>query len=116
MYNRAESGYLLCHEDERSFSIQLFGACLAWKRDLFEEKLVNRRVPLENLFEEYDGGFDYDNGIKFLMKVFAARNQKQDRFVYTHVTCATDSNTMMKVFLSVQDIVLNNVMIDGGFL
>ena len=85
------------------------------KRDLFEEKIA--RVPLTVGFDDYEGpANDYDAGCEFLREKFESMNRQQDKEIYTHVTCATDTNNISHVFNAVKDIILKKSLRDGGLI
>jgi guanine nucleotide-binding protein subunit alpha len=82
------------------------------KRDMFMEKI--RKIPLNKWFPDYDGpAHDYDAGCEFFRQKFEVRNHCQDKEVYTHVTCATDSNNIAHVFESVKDILIKQSLRDA---
>lgn len=66
------------------------------KRDLFEEKI--KRVDLSVTFPEYKGGKNYDSAVAFIKDKFCAENQNPKKHIYTHVTCATDTDNISVVF------------------
>merc|ERR1712071_647539 len=76
------------------------------KRDLFADKI--KKVPLRNCFPEYQGGDDYDSGCHFLKQEFETRNRNPEKQVYSHVTCATDTENVGAVFNAVKDIIIRN--------
>jgi GTPase SAR1 family protein len=82
------------------------------KRDLFADKI--KKVPLNNLFPEYEGGNDYDAGVDFLKAKFLAQNRTEHVRVFTHVTCATDEENVQFTFDAVKSIVLENSLSDSG--
>jgi len=84
------------------------------KRDTFAEKI--ERVPLNScpVFREYTGPNTYDAGIEIIREAFLQRAQK--KLVYTHVTCATDTNQMKVVLEAVKDIVIRAALNDVGLL
>merc|ERR1712130_28818 len=85
------------------------------KRDLFMEKI--NKVPLTICFDDYNGpANDYDAGCEFFREKFEARNRQQDKEIYTHVTCATDTNNISHVFNAVKDIILKTALRDGGLI
>eukprot|EP00475_Leptophrys_vorax_P020768 TRINITY_DN2850_c0_g1_i1.p1 TRINITY_DN2850_c0_g1~~TRINITY_DN2850_c0_g1_i1.p1 ORF type:complete len:385 (-),score=48.93 TRINITY_DN2850_c0_g1_i1:825-1940(-) len=84
------------------------------KRDLFEEKLVKRNVPLSALFPDYTGGPDFRAGCTYLAHKFQERNHNQHRDMYIHVTCATDTTNIKSVLNDLTDMVLVNSMQDLG--
>lgn len=84
------------------------------KRDLFVEKI--RTVPLTEcpLFANYTGPNTYDAGLNLIQSTFLAK--AESKLIYTHVTCATDTNAMKIVFEAVKDIVIRAALNDVGLL
>jgi GTPase SAR1 family protein len=71
------------------------------KSDLFREKITN--TDLNVCFPDYDGGCDYDSAIKYIRKKFVSLNQNASKKIFVHVTCATDTKMVQKVFEVVRD-------------
>lgn len=85
------------------------------KKDLFEEKI--REKPLTEVFPDYKGQNTYQDGVNFLRDKFVRLNRNPGRkTVYTHVTCATDTNNIQFVFESVTDIIISEHLRDTGLL
>jgi len=84
------------------------------KRDLFAEKIS--KIPLTVWDETYDGLSSYDEGCAFIEHKFLQRNHSLTKVVYTHVTCATDTENMRVVFNAVKDIVIRKSLQEGGLL
>jgi len=84
------------------------------KRDLFEDKI--KRVPLKVCFKEFTGASDYKAGTEYIKDQFVALNKKKQKLVYTHITCATDSTNVQKVFNAVKDIVIRDTLLSEGFV
>lgn len=82
------------------------------KRDLFEEKI--KRTDLRVTFEDYTGGKDYDKAIAYIKDKFLAQNENPKKHIYTHVTCATDTDNVQVVFNAVKDILLHGILSDTG--
>eukprot|EP00475_Leptophrys_vorax_P007756 TRINITY_DN14926_c0_g2_i1.p1 TRINITY_DN14926_c0_g2~~TRINITY_DN14926_c0_g2_i1.p1 ORF type:complete len:368 (+),score=78.70 TRINITY_DN14926_c0_g2_i1:340-1443(+) len=85
------------------------------KKDLFQDKLMNKKIDLNVCFPEYTGGLDYAAAVDFLKNEYRLRNQNSQKVIYTHVTCATDPENVEKVFQALADIILSNVMEQSGF-
>lgn len=84
------------------------------KCDLFKEKI--KRVDLKVCFADYDGGLDYDNGVNFVRDKFLNLNRdSSSKKIYTHITCATDTDNVRFVFNSVKDIFLHQGLSKVGF-
>jgi len=85
------------------------------KRDLFAEKI--KTVPLKVCFAEYDGANTYDEGCEFVKNQFESRNKNQNsKVIYTHVTCATDTQNITVVFNAVKDIIIRQSLGQAGLL
>ncbi|KAI6190423.1 Guanine nucleotide binding protein (G-protein) domain containing protein [Aphelenchoides bicaudatus] len=83
------------------------------KKDLFAEKI--RRVSLSMLFKHYRGGMNYCDGISFLRRQFHKLHPNLNK-LYTHETCATDTNQVEQVFDSVLDHIVQENLKDTGML
>jgi GTPase SAR1 family protein len=84
------------------------------KRDLFGEKIV--KVPLSVCFPDYDGENTYEAGSEFLKAQFESKNHNDDKIVYTHITCATDTDNIATVFNAVKDIIIRQSLNDAGLV
>jgi len=84
------------------------------KRDLFAEKIL--RVPLRVCFPEYTGADTYDEGCEYVKNQFEGRNKHQSKVIYTHVTCATDTQNITVVFNAVKDIIIRQSLGQAGLL
>jgi len=82
------------------------------KRDLFAEKIV--KVPLTVCFPDYDGENTYEAGSEFLKHQFESKNHNDDKVIYTHITCATDTDNIAAVFNAVKDIIIRQSLNDAG--
>jgi GTPase SAR1 family protein len=84
------------------------------KRDSFHEKI--KTVPLDvcPLFTDYTGPNTYEAGVQMIQDTFLAK--AENKLIYTHVTCATDTNAMKIVFEAVKDIVIRAALNDVGLL
>jgi len=58
----------------------------------------------------------YQAAIKFIQDAFISVNQYQNRVIFCHVTCATDQDTVQKVFWDVQNIVIRSNLRRGGLM
>ncbi len=88
------------------------------KRDLFETKIKVKKIKDIPQFSDYDGeDGNYDQGVKYFINKFIARNHAgSDRQIYTHVTCATDTNNVKVVFDACKDIILRENLKNSGFM
>jgi len=83
------------------------------KKDLFEEKI--KTTELTACFPEYKGENTYESSSKYLEQKFKELNRQEDKQVYTHFTCATDTENIKFVFNAAKDIILNNNLTSAGF-
>jgi guanine nucleotide-binding protein G(i) subunit alpha len=83
------------------------------KRDLFAEKI--KKVSLKDYFPEYQGENNYDDGTDYIQRLFESKNC-QEKDVYTHITCATDTNNVFAVFNSVKDIIIKKGLTQAGLM
>lgn len=84
------------------------------KRDLFAEKV--QKVDLSVCFPEYTGGKNYDNASQYIKKMFLAQNDNPKKTIYSHYTCATDTDNILVVFNAVKDIILNQTLKEAGMM
>jgi guanine nucleotide-binding protein G(i) subunit alpha len=74
------------------------------KIDIFRDKIET--VPIRDYFPDYTGGDDYENGTAYFGGRFRGVLQDQERRpVYTHLTCATDTQQIRFVMQAVRDII-----------
>ena len=88
------------------------------KMDLFAEKI--KRVPLNKCesFVTYRGEPNsFDQTTRYIRKAFTSLNKTpQKRNIFTHITCATDTDNVQKVFADVQHIVIEASLIQAGLM
>ncbi|XP_050527490.1 guanine nucleotide-binding protein G(i) subunit alpha [Daktulosphaira vitifoliae] len=83
------------------------------KKDLFEEKI--QRSPLSSCFPEYTGSNNYEEAAAYIQMKFESLNKRKDqKEIYTHFTCATDTNNIQFVFDAVTDVIIKNNLKDCG--
>jgi len=78
------------------------------KKDIFEKKIL--KVPLTLCFPDYTGANTYDEAAQYIEDQFLAQNENPKKLIYTHKTCATDTDNITVVFRAVQDIILNKIL------
>ena len=65
----------------------------------------------------FAGENTFQDGANFIRDKFVSLNRNPDKkTVYTHITCATDTNNMQIVFQSVTDIVITEHLRGAGLL
>jgi len=84
------------------------------KKDIFEEKIT--RVPLTVCFPEYTGNNTFDSATIYVRDKFLALNDNKNKSIYSHLTCATDTDNITVVFNAVRDIILNRTLSKIGVL
>jgi hypothetical protein len=82
------------------------------KKDLFADKI--KKVPLKNFFPLYTGS-TYEEATEFIQEMFEEKN-KQEKDIYTHITCATDTSNIFTVFSYVKDIIIKKGLSRAGLM
>jgi len=80
------------------------------KRDLLADKL--KTVPLSRHFPDFKGESSEQAASTYFKDMFESKCK--ERPIYTHVTCATDTQNVKFVFNAVQAIVVRAAMRDAG--
>eukprot|EP01080_Neovahlkampfia_damariscottae_P012828 gene12828-7179_t len=75
------------------------------KNDLFTEKIQSVDVSLWK--KEYEGGCDYDKGIKFIRDKFLEANVVENRKIEFFVTTSTDQNIFFPIFDQIKGSIVN---------
>ena len=88
------------------------------KKDLFEEKIPNVYIGDQEPFKDFDAPMDhkdyYGKCIRYFLRKFKRKNKSQDRRIYHHVTCATDSKNVQVVFDACKEIIFMDNMKEAG--
>eukprot|EP01095_Lingulamoeba_sp_RSL-Kostka_P016937 TRINITY_DN854_c1_g4_i1.p1 TRINITY_DN854_c1_g4~~TRINITY_DN854_c1_g4_i1.p1 ORF type:complete len:357 (+),score=128.98 TRINITY_DN854_c1_g4_i1:114-1184(+) len=84
------------------------------KSDLFKDKI--KKVDLNVCFDDYDGGLDYNKAVDYLKNKFVTLNRNQNKVIYVHVTCATNTENIRFVFGAVKDIVVRESLARSDLL
>ncbi|XP_062844587.1 guanine nucleotide-binding protein G(q) subunit alpha-like [Trichomycterus rosablanca] len=75
------------------------------KTDLFKEKI--NKSHLADYFPEYTGPKnDADRAMKFIQKMFEEINSEVGKRMYSHFTCATDTENIRLIFSAVKDTIM----------
>lgn len=75
------------------------------KKDILEEKIIYSH--LVDYFPEFDGQQkDSISAREFILKMFVDLNPDPDKVIYSHFTCATDTENIRFVFAAVKDTIL----------
>lgn len=84
------------------------------KRDLFQLKIDEVPLTVCPLFADYTGS-GYDEGVEYIRGKFLEKNANpEDKEIYVHVTCATDTGNVEAVFDGVKDIIIKGSLRDAG--
>lgn len=84
------------------------------KTDLFKQKLP--KSPLIKYFPDYQGEDDYEQATEYIMQRFISLNSSPTKQVYTHLTCATDTDQVKFVMTAVNDIILQSNLRNVGLI
>lgn len=84
------------------------------KIDIFREKI--EEVPIESFFPDYQGGPDYEAGCDYFKERFEQLNMSDTKQIYTHYTCATDTNQIRFVMAAVNDIIIQDSLRQAGLM
>ncbi|MCP9266493.1 G protein alpha subunit [Dirofilaria immitis] len=92
-------------EDDEMVRTHVNNIILEQKRS-FRRKI--RKSPLTLCFPEYTGTNTYEEAAAYIQLQFENLNKRKDgqKEIYTHFTCATDTNNIRFVFDAVTDIII----------
>ncbi|XP_057203533.1 guanine nucleotide binding protein (G protein), alpha activating activity polypeptide O, a isoform X2 [Triplophysa rosa] len=76
------------------------------KKDIFEEKI--KKSPLSICFPEYTGSDMFKEAVDYIQSHFESKNKSNDKEIYSHTTCATDTNNIQFVFDAITDVIIAN--------
>ncbi|CAM9099369.1 unnamed protein product [Phaeothamnion confervicola] len=86
------------------------------KKDLFAEKVKIKSIGAVPHWQDFKGAeHDFDAGEAYFREKFMAANAS-GKLVYTHVTCATDTENVRVVFNSCKDTILRSNLKNSGFM
>ncbi|XP_058810055.1 G protein alpha i subunit-like [Phymastichus coffea] len=85
------------------------------KKDLFQEKI--KKSPLTICFPEYTGPNTFEACASYIQMKFENLNKlKEQKQMYSHLTCATDTDNIKFVFDAVTDVIIQNNLSSCGLL
>jgi len=67
-------------------------------------------------FRDYKGPNTFEEGSEYIRKQFELRNKTPTKQIYTHITCATDTDNTRHVINAVKDILIRRNLQEGGLL
>ncbi|XP_026527880.1 guanine nucleotide-binding protein G(o) subunit alpha isoform X3 [Notechis scutatus] len=76
------------------------------KKDIFEEKI--KKSPLIICFPDYTGPSNFPDAVTYIQTQYESKNKSSNKEIYTHITCATDTNNIQFVFDAVTDVIIAN--------
>jgi len=82
------------------------------KKDVFEDKL-KRGGSIRTCFDDYDGPDNVAPSAEFIKQKFLEVN-KTDRTILAHLTCATDTDNVEKVFQACKEAILTGSVREMG--
>ncbi|MGH0144504.1 UNVERIFIED_CONTAM: hypothetical protein FKN15_048303 [Acipenser sinensis] len=83
------------------------------KKDVFTEKI--KKAHLSMCFPDYDGPNTYEDAGNYIKLQFLELNLRRDiKEIYSHMTCATDTENVKFVFDAVTDIIIKENLKDCG--
>jgi len=59
-------------------------------------------------FPDYIGPDNFESATQFIAQKFVAVNKCANKHIYTHLTCATDTECIKYIFSSVMDSIIND--------
>ena len=71
---------------------------------------------MNKYFPDYEGGDNYDLACEYILERFVSLNQSDVKQIYTHFTCATDTQQIKFVMAAVNDIIIQTNLRDCGLL
>eukprot|EP01134_Creolimax_fragrantissima_P000893 CFRG0893T1 len=84
------------------------------KVDLFEQKIT--KSPLKVCFPEYEGENTFEEASEFIRNMFESMNRGTENAIYSHFTCATDTENINFVFDVVTDILIQRNFREVGLM
>ncbi len=69
---------------------------------------------LRKCFPEYTGKDEYVEASDYIRKQFVAQNKNKEKEIYTHLTCATDTQNIQVVFDAVTDVIITSNLKASG--
>ncbi|TKC35752.1 hypothetical protein EI555_015301 [Monodon monoceros] len=83
------------------------------KKDVFSEKI--KKAHLSICFPDYNGPNTYEDAGNYIKVQFLELNMRRDvKEIYSHMTCATDTQNVKFVFDAVTDIIIKENLKDCG--
>jgi len=103
----------LCSENMPAFKDSCIVLFLN-KSDLFSELIVNE--PITSCFPEYNGPLSEDAQYEYIKKKYEMQNTNENREIFVHRTCATNSDQMKVIFNAVNHTIINRALVQAGLI
>ncbi|KAJ3443997.1 guanine nucleotide-binding protein subunit alpha [Anaeramoeba flamelloides] len=84
------------------------------KIDLLKEKI--EKIDLKACFPKYKGGMNYEEAAKYIQMKFLKAGKNCSRSIFSHFTCATDTENSRGVFDAVTSTILEEQLKSGGYI
>jgi len=84
------------------------------KIDLLSAKLNN--VNLGVCFNEYEGNNSFEDVCEYIKQKFMELNANPNHLIFSHLTCATDTSNVQKVFEACKITILSNNLVKIGLI
>lgn len=85
------------------------------KSDMFRFKIEEKKTDLKVCFPDYSGGCNFEAAAEYIRQKFVCLNKNpQQKPIYAHITCATDTSNIKVIFKAVKDIILQNCFKGAG--
>jgi GTPase SAR1 family protein len=89
------------------------------KRDIFQEKILAdpENINIRNVWSEFDGDVtSYQECAHFIRLQFECLNENPRRNIFVHLSCATDTNNVKKIFNDIQHIIVSSSLSQAGLI
>jgi hypothetical protein len=84
------------------------------KNDIFEQKIAHN--DLGAYFNDYNAGCNYEAALEYIQNLFVSRNTNTNKTVLVHVTDATDTKLIHRVWKSVRHIIISQNLSKAGLM
>ncbi len=71
-------------------------------------------IIFRKCFPEYTGKDEYGEASEYITKQFIAQSSNDQKEIYSHLTCATDTQNIQVVFNAVTDVIITNNLKASG--
>jgi len=86
-----------------------------FKQKWFVCRKNKKKTNITEIFPQYEGKQNFDEASQFIQQTFVDLNQNPEKEIYSHITCATNTDNIRSVLDDVQSIVLQTILSKHGF-